>query len=135
MSDRLTQEQMQGYCCLSIMWKGDPCMSYLLCILTWVIKRVTRGGSDPEDSSYHSQQMFFHRRENKHWILSGDTVEGGDFTTFNKSQVQIPNRGTNQLFHSNNSYLVSFLRAWSTQKSCFGITNLLANLPCITVSW
>lgn len=86
-------------------------MSYLLCILTWVIKRVTRGGSDPEDSSYHSQQMFFHRRENKHWILSGDTVEGGDFTTFNKTQVQIPNRGTNQLFHSNNSYLVSFLRA------------------------
>lgn len=73
-------------------------MSYLLCILTWVIKRVTRGGSDPEDSSYRSQQMFFHKRENKHWILSGDTVEGGVFTTFSKSLVQILNRSTNQLF-------------------------------------
>lgn len=122
MSDRLTQEQMQGYCCLSIMWKGDPCMSYLLCILTWVIKRVTRGGSDPEDSSYHSQQMFFHKRESKHWMLSGVTVEGGVFTAYSKSLLQILNRSTKPTFSL--SYLVSFVRVWILQKACPRITYL-----------
>lgn len=73
-------------------------MSYLLCILTWVIKRVTRGGSDPEDSSYHSQQMFFHKRESKHWILSVDTIEGGVFAAYSNSLVQIFNRGTKPTF-------------------------------------
>jgi len=73
-------------------------MSYLLCILTWVIKRVTRGGSDPEDSSYHSQQMFFHKRESKHWILSGDIVEGGVFTACSNSPVQVFNRSAKITF-------------------------------------
>lgn len=67
-------------------------MSHFLCIRTRVIKRVTRGGSDPEGSSYRSQQMFFHKRKSKHWILLGDPIEGGVFTAYSDSLVQIFNR-------------------------------------------
>lgn len=105
-------------------------MSYLLCILTWVIKRVTRGGSDPEDSSYHSQQMFFHKRESKHWMLSGVTVEGGVFTAYSKSLLQILNRSTKPTFS---------LKEQLFSKLCWGMNsaesmswdNLFTGVQCV----